>query len=179
MITIKRYNNRKLYNTDLRQYVTLDDIAAILNDGGDIRVVDHRSGVDLTTLTLLQVILEQERQIGGLLPSVLVSRVVKSGDQKFHQLVQALMAARTNNKSFDNELHQRLHVLISNGQITPAEADHILELLNNEPEERTAGSVAASFTGQEVTVDDLQEQLRLLQVEINQLKHSQPKQPPG
>ena len=72
MITIKRYTNRKLYNTDSRQYITLDDIAAILNDGCDIRVVDHRTGMDLTTLTLLQVILEQERQIGGLLPSVLV-----------------------------------------------------------------------------------------------------------
>jgi len=173
MITIKRYTNRKLYNTDSRQYITLDDIAAILNNGGDIRVVDHRSGVDLTTLTLLQVILEQERQIGGLLPSVLVSRVVKSGDQKFHQLVQAFMAARTSNKSFDSELNQRLQVLVSNGKITHAEADHILELLTNEPGERTAESDADSLNQKEVTVEELRQQLHSLQSEINRLKNSQ------
>ncbi len=172
MITIKRYTNRKLYNTDSRQYITLDDIAAILNDGCDIRVVDHRTGMDLTTLTLLQVILEQERQIGGLLPSVLVSRVVKSGDQKFHQLVQALMAARTSNKSFDSELNQRLQVLVSNGKITHAEADHILALLTNEPGERTAESDADSLNQKEVTVEELRQQLHSLQLEINRLKNS-------
>ncbi len=70
MPQIKRYSNRKLYDTQAGQYVTLDDIAGFIRSGEDVRVVDHASGRDLTAVTLMQVLFQEEKKIGELLPEV-------------------------------------------------------------------------------------------------------------
>ena len=61
MPIIKRYPNRKLYDTAAKQYVSLDGIAAMIRRGDEVQVVDHATGEDLTTLTLTQIIVEQEK----------------------------------------------------------------------------------------------------------------------
>ena len=55
---IKRYGNRKLYDLDGKRYVTLENVAAMVASGLDIEVIDQRTGEDLTSLTLAQVLLE-------------------------------------------------------------------------------------------------------------------------
>ena len=60
--TIKRYANRKLYDTDRSCYVTLEDIADMIRAGEEIRVVDNKSGEDLTSVTLAQIIFEAEKK---------------------------------------------------------------------------------------------------------------------
>ena len=60
--TIKRYANRKLYDTRDSRYVTLDHIAAMVRAGDDIRVVDNTTRADLTTATLAQIIFEEEKK---------------------------------------------------------------------------------------------------------------------
>ena len=52
MPTIKRYPNRKLYDTEAKRYVTLDSIALMIQHGRDVQVIDHETGEDLTNLTL-------------------------------------------------------------------------------------------------------------------------------
>ena len=52
MPLIKRYPNRKLYDTEAKQYVTLEQIAELIRSGKDVQVIDHESGEDLTALTL-------------------------------------------------------------------------------------------------------------------------------
>jgi len=59
---IKKYANRKLYDTRTSRYVTLDDIADLVRDGHDIRVVDRDSGSDLTHVILSQIVLTEERR---------------------------------------------------------------------------------------------------------------------
>ena len=59
--TIKRYANRKLYDTSRSRYVTLDEVAEIIREGEDVRVIDNRSGEDLTSVTLAQIIFEQQK----------------------------------------------------------------------------------------------------------------------
>lgn len=59
---IKRYPNRKLYDTRSSAYVTLDDIAQFVKDGEDIRILDNASGGDLTSVTLAQIIHEEEKK---------------------------------------------------------------------------------------------------------------------
>src|SRR5512135_361111 len=70
MPLIKRYANRKLYDTEAKRYVTLEDLAGFVRQGEDVRVVDHATGEDLTSQTLFQIIFEEEKKIGGLLPQV-------------------------------------------------------------------------------------------------------------
>ncbi len=62
MRTIKRYSNRKLYDTQASHYVTLQQLAEVVRAGDEIRVVDKNSQRDLTAATLAQIIFEEERR---------------------------------------------------------------------------------------------------------------------
>lgn len=64
-IVIKKYANRRLYNTDTSSYVTLDDLCTMVKDGSDFIVYDAKSGDDLTRQILTQIIFEQESQAHG------------------------------------------------------------------------------------------------------------------
>jgi polyhydroxyalkanoate synthesis repressor PhaR len=62
MRTIKRYSNRKLYDTTERHYVTLADVAGFVRKGDDVQVTDYVSSADLTAQTLAQIIFEEEKK---------------------------------------------------------------------------------------------------------------------
>jgi polyhydroxyalkanoate synthesis repressor PhaR len=66
-VVIKKYANRRLYNTDTSTYVTLDDLAAMVKSGRDFVVFDAKSGDELTHSVLTQIIVEQENRMGGLI----------------------------------------------------------------------------------------------------------------
>ncbi len=68
MRVIKRYSNRKLYDTEDKRYITLDQIAELVRDGQDIKVIENQTGQDLTTVTLSQILLEQEKKQQGTIP---------------------------------------------------------------------------------------------------------------
>lgn len=59
---IKRYANRKLYDTSRSCYVTLDEIGAMIKDGEEIRIIDNQTKEDLTSVTMAQILLEDERR---------------------------------------------------------------------------------------------------------------------
>lgn len=61
-IVIKRYTNRKLYDTVESRYVTLDEISEMIKAGSEVRIVDNRSKEDLTSVTLAQIIFEEEKK---------------------------------------------------------------------------------------------------------------------
>ena len=78
-VTIKKYGNRRLYDAEASRYVTLGEIAAKIRKGAEVRVVDAKTGVDLTQPTLAQVILE-DRNAGQLLPIPLLHQLIRMGD---------------------------------------------------------------------------------------------------
>jgi len=65
---VKKYANRRLYNTATSSYVTLDDLAQLIKDGGDFVAYDAKSGDDITRSVLTQIIVEQEQKGQNLLP---------------------------------------------------------------------------------------------------------------
>jgi polyhydroxyalkanoate synthesis repressor PhaR len=77
---IKRYSNRKLYDTQESRYVTLDEIEEMIRAGKEVSVVDAASGEDLTSVTLTQIILENERSLRGSLPSAFLHQLIKHGE---------------------------------------------------------------------------------------------------
>ena len=91
MPIIKRYPNRKLYDTEAKRYVTLDSITQMIHEGQEVQVVDHETGEDLTNLTLSQIIFEQEKKGSGLLPRALLTNLVRAGGDTFEQVRRALM----------------------------------------------------------------------------------------
>jgi polyhydroxyalkanoate synthesis repressor PhaR len=77
---VKKYGNRRLYDTDESKYVRLDEIAERVRAGADVRVVDAKTGVDLTAPTLAQIIFE-DRNAARLLPVPLLLQLIRMGDQ--------------------------------------------------------------------------------------------------
>ena len=67
-VVVKKYANRRLYNTATSSYVTLDDLAQMIKQGGDFVVYDAKTGEDLTRSVLTQIIVEQEQKGQNLLP---------------------------------------------------------------------------------------------------------------
>jgi polyhydroxyalkanoate synthesis repressor PhaR len=77
---IKRYSNRKLYDTQESRYVTLEELEELIRAGKEISVVDVSTGEDLTSVTLAQIILESERNHRATLPTGFLHQLIKHGE---------------------------------------------------------------------------------------------------
>jgi polyhydroxyalkanoate synthesis repressor PhaR len=76
--TIKKYANRRLYNTGTSTYVTLEDLAAMVKEGEDFLVFDAKTGDDITRSVLAQIIFEQENKAGqNLLPTTFLRQLIR------------------------------------------------------------------------------------------------------
>jgi polyhydroxyalkanoate synthesis repressor PhaR len=78
-VVIKKYSNRRLYDTAESRYITLDELAATIRSGKDVRVYDAKTNEDLTQATLAQIILES-RRAARLLPVPLLTQLIRMGD---------------------------------------------------------------------------------------------------
>lgn len=81
MKTIKRYPNRKLYDTESSRYITLDEIAEYLRAGGEVHVVDSRTGQDITSVTLAQVLVSEEKRQRGDIPLKRLLGLLQTGGE--------------------------------------------------------------------------------------------------
>jgi polyhydroxyalkanoate synthesis repressor PhaR len=77
-LLIKRYASRRLYNTESSDYVTLEDIAGFIRAGREVQIVDLKSGDDLTRQYLLQIIAEHESRGENVLPTEVLTDLVRS-----------------------------------------------------------------------------------------------------
>jgi polyhydroxyalkanoate synthesis repressor PhaR len=74
---IKKYPNRRLYDTEISSYITIEDVRQLIVDGENFEVVDARSGADLTRQVLLQIISEQEQDGTPILSTELLSQIIR------------------------------------------------------------------------------------------------------
>lgn len=93
---IKRYANRKLYDTKRSSYVTLDEIAAMVRGGEDVRIVDNKTQEDMTAITLAQIIFEQEKKTGRMPLGVLRGMIQSSGEALSDFLQKTVTSPMTN-----------------------------------------------------------------------------------
>ncbi|KGJ02050.1 polyhydroxyalkanoate synthesis repressor PhaR [Paracoccus halophilus] len=92
-LLIKRYASRRLYNTETSDYVTLDDIAAFIRAGRQVRIIDLKSGDDLTRQYLLQIIAEHEGRGESVLPIEVLIDLVRSYTTQAQSVVPQFLAA--------------------------------------------------------------------------------------
>jgi polyhydroxyalkanoate synthesis repressor PhaR len=134
MPLIKRYPNRKLYNTETKQYITLDGIADLIRQGNEVTVIDHPSGEDLTALTLTQIIVEQEKKKSGLLPRSVLAGLIQAGGDRLSALQRTLSSPMNYWHQFDEEMRRRVQELIKKGELSEREGQSLLDkLLNQNP----------------------------------------------
>jgi polyhydroxyalkanoate synthesis repressor PhaR len=87
---IKRYGSRKLYDTEESRYVSLEELAGWIRHGQEIRVVDNKTGDDVTPQTLTQIISEEGRRGTSLLPNELLHDLIRAGEQAVSNGVEHL-----------------------------------------------------------------------------------------
>jgi polyhydroxyalkanoate synthesis repressor PhaR len=118
---IKRYDNRKLYDPETRRYVTLNDIALLIAGGLEVKVLDQKTGEDLTATVLAQVILEGVKEQTSSIPRQVLSRLIRIGARGIERWgrwmgpQEAAAKART-------EAERMMEELIKRGRLTLEEA---------------------------------------------------------
>src|SRR5690348_12837140 len=86
-VIIKKYGNRRLYDTAGSRYVNLDDIAAFIREGRDVQVLDAKTGKDLTRVTLTQIITEDAKDKPTGLPLELLRQLIVASDEVRQEFV--------------------------------------------------------------------------------------------
>src|SRR5476651_237871 len=86
-ITIKKYANRRLYNTGTSTYVTLEDLAVMVKEGEDFVVFDAKTGEEITRSVLTQIIFEQENKGQNLLPITFLRQLIRFYGDSMQMLV--------------------------------------------------------------------------------------------
>jgi polyhydroxyalkanoate synthesis repressor PhaR len=117
MIVIKRYPNRKLYNTAAKKYVTLEGIAELIRRGEEVQITDHQTGEDLTAVTLTQIIFEQEKKEGGFLPRAVLTGLIQSGGHTLTELKRTLASQAGLFQHVNSEIERRIQALINSGDL--------------------------------------------------------------
>jgi polyhydroxyalkanoate synthesis repressor PhaR len=108
-VVVKKYANRRLYNTATSSYVTLEDLAKMIKDGGDFVVSDAKTGEDITRSVLTQIIVEQEQKGQNLLPISFLRQLIGFYGDSMQFLVpgyleQAMVAFARNQDQMRNTL---------------------------------------------------------------------------
>jgi polyhydroxyalkanoate synthesis repressor PhaR len=123
-VIIKRYGNRRLYNTETSSYVNYQDLIKLIRDGNDIQVIDSRTKHDVTKAVLMQVILEEEKNHKNLLPAQFLFQLIRSQEEAAQDFFKNYLAS-----SFEaylktkEEFDRRFRGLLEMG----ASAPHLLE----------------------------------------------------
>ncbi len=125
MRTVKRYPNRKLYDLASKRYVTLDDIAMMIQQGEDIQVIDHESGEDLTSITLSQIIFEREKKRSGFLPKSILTALIRTGSAPIDYLKKSVSSSINVLHLLEEEIDHRIEALVAKGELAQEEADRL------------------------------------------------------
>ncbi len=112
-LKLKKYANRRLYDTERSVYVTLNEVAAIIRKGRQIRVADARTGEDVTAFVLTQIVMEETRKNNALLPIPLLHLAIRHGDNLLadffeNHLEQIMQLYLLHKKHFESQFAQWL-----------------------------------------------------------------------
>lgn len=120
-VVIKKYANRRLYNTETSTYVTLDDLAQMVRNDKDFVVYDAKSGDDLTHAVLTQIIVEQESRQGGqtLLPIPFLRQLIRFYDDNIGSMVPSYLQFSLENLVKEQE---KFRSMFANAFANPAAA---------------------------------------------------------
>ncbi len=151
MHVIKRYPNRKLYDTEAKAYVTLEGIAELIRVGDDVQVVDHETGEDLTTVTLSQIILEQEKRQVGALPKAVLTSLIQTGGDTLDMFKRSFYSSLGAVRLIEEGIEKRIDTMVRRGQMPEAEAQSLREKLLrythdlNSDEDSSGSPIDAAF----------------------------------
>ena len=137
MQLIKKYANRKLYHTNRKQYITLEGIAALIQAGEPVQVLENETGEDITASILTQVVL-QARSGADRLPTQVLTGLIRAGGDTIAGVRRSLWSTLGGGSMIDLEIKHRLERLHIDGKIDEAELARLEDLLLNASSEQSA-----------------------------------------
>jgi polyhydroxyalkanoate synthesis repressor PhaR len=169
MKLIKRYSNRKLYDTDRSCYVTLDEIAEMVRGGDEVTIVDNKTGEDLTTVTLAQIVYEAEKRDRRLLPLQSLQLIIQSPADFLARIGRPVAELREETQQrverFRKRAEEQQEELVGNVREFVDSVQRSLDDIGHTIDERLKGSVD-SLTH----VPDLKEQMAALKEQLHGLE---------
>ncbi len=177
-VIIKKYANRRLYNTQSSKYITLDFLGDLIRKNVDFQVVDAKSGEDITHSVLTQIIMEEENSGEGMLPVTFLRQIISLyGDSMQGMVPQFLEGAmdnfRKNQKQLQNVVEDVLtagpfgDIAKQNLQMMRAARDALVPSFGASP--KKTGNDAGSKSGRADELSALKKQMAELQERIDKL----------
>ncbi len=131
MHIIKKYANRKLYHTNQKQYITLEGIARLVQEGEPVQILDNETGDDITSSILAQVVLTARGRSGPQLPTQLLTGLIQIGGDTLSNLRRTLVASLGGHEVINAEIDRRIDHLVATGAVAPEESARWRDLLVN------------------------------------------------
>lgn len=137
---IKKYANRKLYDTEARRFIALAEIAAVISEGDRIRVIDNETGKDVTTVILAQIILEQEKEKKGLTSiSPLLHELIRRGRSSISEFIERSLLASVETLSLTRDKAEEIvGDLVRRRRLSRAEGQRLRDRLLGKAKESKA-----------------------------------------
>ncbi|WP_431205580.1 polyhydroxyalkanoate synthesis repressor PhaR [Bradyrhizobium betae] len=186
--TIKKYANRRLYNTGTSTYVTLEDLASMVKDGEDFLVYDAKTGDDITRSVLAQIIFEQENKAGqNLLPTTFLRQLIRFyGDSMQMVVPKYLEQAIASLTQEQEKFRKQIATSLSGTPFAPLEEQvrRNMELFQQtfsmfKPFVPTAGRPATAISetepdasaeaAKDTNIDDLRQQMKDMQERLEKM----------
>ena len=166
---IKRYTNRKLYDTVESRYVTLDEIAQMIKAGAEVKIIDNRTKEDLTSVTLAQIIFEEEKKRSQM-PLGVLREIIRHGGEavagfyaeKAGTLVGKVAELKTKTDSLREDLSEKVRGVFKR----PEEA---VEELRGKVDSAVKQALDALGPGGKAEIERLQKRIQELEQKIEQL----------
>jgi polyhydroxyalkanoate synthesis repressor PhaR len=186
-VTIKKYANRRLYNTGTSSYVTLEDLAAMVKAGEDFVVYDAKTGEDITRSVLAQIIFEQENKQGqNLLPINFLRQLIRFYGDSMQMLVPRFLEASIESLTREQEkFRQQMTQAFGVGSFGPLEEQvrRNMEMFERAfamftpfakregkaDNDKTSSSTGSAGSGGPEEIDELKRQMEEMQKRLERL----------
>lgn len=175
---IKRYTNRKLYDTVESRYVTLDEIAEMVKSGAEVKIIDNRTKDDLTSVTLAQIIFEEEKKTSKMSLETLRD-LIRHGGEMAQRIVEGTQAElRGRVEAVRAAAEQRVQHLITRSQVTSDRAKELVQTsqeamvsLQRRVDERVRSTVEgmSNLTEVRTQLEDISKRLAELEQRLEEL----------
>jgi polyhydroxyalkanoate synthesis repressor PhaR len=178
---IKRYTNRKLYDTVESRYVTLDEIAEMVKQGAEVKIIDNRTKEDLTNVTLAQIVFEEEKKQKQMPLSVL-REIIRQPGERINQFINTQVNPRVD--AIREQTTTRINTLLGrdpNEDLSPAalaaQSQKVFETWQARVDERVktaVENVVGNLPALGRDLSSLMARIDSLEAKLKQLEDAQP-----
>ena len=174
---IKKYQNRKLYDTKDSCYITLEEIAKLIKKGDDVMVIDNRTKADVTSVILTQILVDQEKSAKSILPLSMLRDIIQRGKGSLFDFIQRYVLLGVDSEQDKGaEAERYIDRLVTRGELTKAEGKSLLKEVLDSPErgkadlEEFIGEKVSSTLRQMTNLSEIEKSISALTEKIDRIE---------